>query len=90
MVDSAPLLRNINKHGSRSLLANPADNNNDVYSIFDYLGLYDDNNGTPGCLTFSSLVAKMRRFSQIFFQDAVVATDSSYNFCVPDFEITGV
>jgi len=82
-------LRNIHKNSSRSLLATASDQNNDAYDIFEDLGLYDGNDGGPGCLSFASMVANMRKFSQIFFQDTVVASDSSYSLSYPDLEIAG-
>ena len=56
----------------------------DIFEIFKALGLYDGTDASPGCLPFSALVARMRAFMQIFFDEAEVADDSSFNFCLPD------
>jgi len=70
----------------RRLMLTPSDN--DVWSVLKEMGLYDDGDGAPGCLTFSQLVANARGFAQAFFPDATVAQDATYNVCVPQFSTT--
>jgi hypothetical protein len=70
----------------RRLLLTPSDN--DVWSVLKEMGLYDDGDGAPGCLTFSQLVANARGFAQAFFPDATVSQDPTYNVCVPQFSTT--
>jgi hypothetical protein len=70
----------------RRLFLTPSDN--DVWSVLKTMGLYDDDDGMPGCLTFSQLVANARGFAQAFFPDATVSQDATYNVCVPQFSTT--
>ena len=74
---------------TRSLLAlQPSDA--DVYSFLVETGLYDAGDASPGCLSYSNLVANARGFAQAFFPDATVAQDPSYSVCVPDFDINNI
>jgi len=70
----------------RKLLAATSELNGDFFDILTELGLYDTGDDMPGCLSWANLMTNVRGFSQIFFPDALVATDSTYNFCVPDID----
>jgi hypothetical protein len=70
----------------RKLLAKTSDLNDDFFDALLAMGLYDNEDSPHGCLSYAKLMENIRGFSQVFFPDALVASDSSYNFCLPDLE----
>lgn len=67
--------------------------NKATFETLDYVGYYGGGTGSPdgnpedgGCLPMSTIVARARAFSQVFFPDATVDSSMtpSLDFCLPD------
>ena len=90
------LRRALNKRRGRGLLAWSESTQKEVntwsFQILKGMGYYggesgDDDPENGGCLPMSTIIARARAFSQLFFPDTSVDTtmEPSLDFCLPDF-----